>query len=154
MCLYILDYSQISHLPAIVNLCKGLIIILNISANYMYIIWTEIYIAFYIYFRHFYDFTSAWFSIVGNLRGREVACLSSERQTLNLNPVSGGQCQFIHLTIFRRFSWTSLAKYDICTKVAYSLMHVFLTFILLKYAYSNNNMLNYCSYDDIKIQIS
>ena len=32
------------------------------------------------------------------------------------NPLSGGQCQFIHLTIMRTFSWHSLAY--MCTKVA------------------------------------
>ena len=32
------------------------------------------------------------------------------------NPVSGGQCHLIHLTILRRFSWPSLAY--MCTKVA------------------------------------
>ena len=32
------------------------------------------------------------------------------------NPVSGGQCHPIHLTILRRFSWPSLAY--MCTKVA------------------------------------
>ena len=46
-------------------------------------------------------------SIVGSLRDREVACS---------NPVSGGQCHLNHLTILRRFSWSSLAY--MCTKVA------------------------------------
>ena len=32
------------------------------------------------------------------------------------NPMSGGQCQLIHLTILRRFYWPSLAY--MCTKVA------------------------------------
>ena len=32
------------------------------------------------------------------------------------NPVSGGQCHIIHLTILGRFSWSSLAS--MCTKVA------------------------------------
>ena len=31
------------------------------------------------------------------------------------NPVSGGQCHLIHLTILRKFSWPSLAY--MCTKV-------------------------------------
>ena len=53
-------------------------------------------------------------SIVGSLRDREVACSASNRQ--GSNPVSGGQCHLIHLTILRRFSWTSLAY--MCTKVA------------------------------------
>ena len=55
-------------------------------------------------------------SIVGSLHDREVACLASDRQGSNLNPVSGGQCHLIHLTILRRFSWPSLAY--MCTKVA------------------------------------
>ena len=50
-------------------------------------------------------------SIVESLRDREVACSASDS-----NPVSGGQCHFIHLTILRRFSWPSLAY--MCTKVA------------------------------------
>ena len=55
-------------------------------------------------------------SIVGSLRGREVACSASDRQGSNSNPVSGGQCHLNHLTILRRFSWPSLAY--MCTKVA------------------------------------
>ena len=34
----------------------------------------------------------------------------------NLNPVSGGQCHFIQLTILRKYSWPSLAY--MFTKVA------------------------------------
>ena len=45
-------------------------------------------------------------SIVWSLRAR----------TRISNPVSGGQCHLIHLTILRRFSWPSLAYR--CTKVA------------------------------------
>ena len=37
------------------------------------------------------------------------------------NLVSGGQCHLIHLTIFKRFSWSSLAY--MCTKVAYMALH-------------------------------
>ena len=50
-------------------------------------------------------------SIVGSLRDREVACSASDRQGSISNPVSGGQCHLIHLTILRRFSWPSLAYY-------------------------------------------
>ena len=50
-------------------------------------------------------------SIVGSLRDREVASSGS-----GSNPVSGGQCHLIYLTILRRFSWPSLAY--MCTKVA------------------------------------
>ena len=43
------------------------------------------------------------------------------------NPVSGGQCHLIHLIIFRRFSWPSLAY--MCTKVAWSPIHfIFFSF--------------------------
>ena len=55
-------------------------------------------------------------SIVGSLRDREVACSALDRQARISNPVSGGQCHLIHLTILRRFSWPSLAY--MCTKVA------------------------------------
>ena len=49
-------------------------------------------------------------SIVEDLRDREVASSASDRQGSISNPVSGGQCHLIHLTIFRRFSWPSLAQ--------------------------------------------
>ena len=48
-------------------------------------------------------------SIVGSLCDREVVCSASNRQ--RSNPVSGGQCHLNHLTILRRFSWPSLARF-------------------------------------------
>ena len=41
-------------------------------------------------------------SIVGNLRDREVACLT---RVWISNPVSEGQCHLTHLTILQRLSW-------------------------------------------------
>ena len=52
--------------------------------------------------------------LCGNLHDREVAC-STLRARIS-NPVSGGQCHLIHLTILRRFSCPSLSY--MCTKVA------------------------------------
>ena len=48
-------------------------------------------------------------SIVGSLRARPQTAMARIS-----NPVSGGQCHLIHLTILRRFSWPSLAY--MCTK--------------------------------------
>ena len=53
----------------------------------------------------------------------EITCSASGRQ--GSNPVSGGQCHLIHLTILRRFSWESLAY--MCTKVA---IHLFYHYVL------------------------
>ena len=55
-------------------------------------------------------------NIVGSLRDREVARRPQTARARISNPVSGGQCHLIHLTILRRFSWPSLAY--MCTKVA------------------------------------
>ena len=48
-------------------------------------------------------------SIAGSLRDREVVCSASDRHGRILNPVSGGLCHLIHLTILRRCSWLCLA---------------------------------------------
>ena len=48
-------------------------------------------------------------SMVWSLRDREVACSAQTARARISNPVSGGQCHLIHLTILRRFSWPSLA---------------------------------------------
>ena len=46
------------------------------------------------------------------------------------NPVSGGQCHLIYLTILRRLSWPSLAY--MCTKVAWNPFHfIFVSAALL-----------------------
>ena len=50
-------------------------------------------------------------SIVGSLRAQP----QTVRARIS-NPVSGGQCHLIHLTILRRFSWPSLPY--MCTEVA------------------------------------
>ena len=55
-------------------------------------------------------------SIVGSLRDREVACWPQTARARISDPVSEGQCHIIHLTILRRFSWSSLAY--MCTKEA------------------------------------
>ena len=55
-------------------------------------------------------------SIVGSLSDREVAARPQTARARISSPVSGGQCHLIHLTILRRFSWSSLAY--MCTKVA------------------------------------
>ena len=55
-------------------------------------------------------------SIVGSLRDREVGARPQTARARISNPVSGGQCHLIHLTILRRFSWPSSAY--MCTKVA------------------------------------
>ena len=52
---------------------------------------------------------------------RAVACSASDRHAQISNPVSGGQCHLIHLTILSRLYWPSLAY--VCTKVAYNLIH-------------------------------
>ena len=64
-----------------------------------------------------------------NLRDRELACSASDRQGSNSNPVSGGQCHLIHLTILRRFFQPSLA--NICAQrwpttqfISFLTMHV------------------------------
>ena len=45
-------------------------------------------------------------SIVGSLSDREVECSASDRQGSNFE-----SCHLIHLTILRKFSWSSLAYY-------------------------------------------
>ena len=50
-------------------------------------------------------------SIVGSLRAQP----QTAKARIS-NPVSGGKCHLIHVTILRRFSWPSLAY--MCTKVA------------------------------------
>ena len=49
-------------------------------------------------------------SIVGSLRDREIACSFQTARARISNPVSGGQCHLIYLTILRRFFWPSLHK--------------------------------------------
>ena len=56
------------------------------------------------------------FNIVGSLRDPEVARLPRTARARRSNPVFGGQCHLIHLTILRKFSWPSLAY--MCSKVA------------------------------------
>ena len=58
-------------------------------------------------------------SIVGSLRDREVACSPQTTRARISNPVSGGQCHLIHLTILMKFSWPSLTY--MCTKVSFHL---------------------------------
>ena len=56
---------------------------------------------------------------------QNVSChLTDPARARILNPVSGGQCHFIYLTILRRFSWSSLAY--MYTKVALNTIHSFI----------------------------
>ena len=61
-------------------------------------------------FKPFFKRSKDFFKIVVTLTSPEFL------KNRILNPVSGGQCHLIHLTILRRFSWLSLAY--MCTKVA------------------------------------
>ena len=59
----------------------------------------------------------------GTSRDREVPCSVSDSHGCGIsNPVFGGQCHLIHLTITRRFCWPSLA---------YMLLHNIHSFILI-----------------------
>ena len=59
--------------------------------------------------RMFFPHPRVKLSSLGSLRDREVRARPQTARVRILNPVSGGQCYLIHLTILRRFSWPSLA---------------------------------------------
>ena len=62
------------------------------------------------------------FNIVRSLCDREVDCARPQTPRARISyPVSVGKCLLIHLTILRRFSWSSLAY--IYTNVALNLIH-------------------------------
>ena len=60
-------------------------------------------------------FFSAHLNNVGSLRDQWVTRSAPDRQVWISNPVSGGRCHLIHLTILGKFTWSSLTY--MCTKV-------------------------------------